>query len=217
MKIFALETDIEKIKARFCHEGEDIVLFTYYHGLSFFFAILREIIITVVAIAIIIMAIVMEWPLFWVSIIVGVLWLGFVFFNVVKAYIDWTYDFLIVTTDKVILVDQTSFVKQEIMPIHIENIGGVSTTTQFCNIFPFGGISIHLKEGRGGEDISLKYVPRAQQVASVISDVVTQYQRRQYKQDLGSPVPMDGQEGNHHYLDPTRNPIQPGVDPEAKE
>lgn len=205
MRILALETDIEKIKARFCHEGEDIVLFTYYHGLSFFFAILREIVITVVLLIAMIVSVIFEWPLIWVIPILLFLWLGFVFFNVLKAYIDWSYDFLIVTTDKIILVDQTSVFKQEIMPMHIENIGGVSTFTQFMNIFPFGGIVLHLKEGKGGEDITLNYVPRAQQVASVISDVVTTYQRKEAVPESTMPAPGEPP----HYIDPVQSPIQP--------
>lgn len=212
MRIFALETDIEKIKERFCHKGECIVLMTYYHGLSFFFAILREICISFILISVGIVGVIFKWPLVWMVPILLVLWLMFVFFNVVKAYIDWTYDFIIITTDKIILVDQTSIIKQQVTPLHIENIGAISMFTQYWNIFPFGGIAIHLKEGRGGEDITLKYVPRAQEVASIMSDVVTQYQRRQYSQDIGSPVPSEGQKGHHRTLDPIQTPIQPPSD-----
>ncbi len=178
MRIFALETDIEQIKNRFCHEGETIVLMTYYHGLSFLFAILREIAITIILMTAAIVSLVYDFPMIWVLPVLLITWLIFVFFNVLKAYIDWTYDFLIITTDKVILVDQTSIVKQEIMPIHLENIGGISTFTQYMDIFPFGGICIHLKEGKGREDITLKYVPHSKEVSAKISDVVTTYQRR---------------------------------------
>jgi len=154
---------------------------TYYHGLSFMFAIVREIFLTVALFGAGITAWAFNLPMVWVTGILMGLWFVFVFFNIIKAYIDWYYDFILVTTDKVILVDQTSIFKQEVMPIHIENIGGVSVFTQFWSIFPFGGICIHLKEGRGGEDISKKYVPRAQEVAGKISDVITCYQRHQYK------------------------------------
>jgi hypothetical protein len=111
--------------------------------------------------------------------ILSLLWFVFVFFNLIKAYIDWAYDFILITTDKVILLDQTSFFKREIKPIHIENIGGVSTETQFWDIFPFGTLCIHLKEGMGGQNITKYYVPRARKVAGILSDVVTKYQRKQ--------------------------------------
>lgn len=153
------------------------MLMTYYHGLSFLFAILREMFLTVVLFGIGIAAWLMEWPMGWTLVILALLWFGFVFFNVIKAYIDWQYDFILVTTDKVVLVDQTSVLHQEIKPIHIENIGGVSTETQFWGLFPFGCIRMHLKEGEGGTYIVKKYVPRAEEVAGKISDVVTRYQR----------------------------------------
>jgi hypothetical protein len=187
MRIFALETDKEKIKQRFCHGGECIVLMTYFHGLSFLFAIFREIIITTILLVFFIVAIILQWPLGWIAAIIGVVWFIFVFFNVVRAYIDWNYDFIVVTTDKIIVVDQTSFFHQEIKPIHIENVGGVTTNTQFWGLFPFGAMTIHLKEGMGGDDLTKKYVPRVDDVAAKISDVVTQYQRRTHR-----PVPSPG-------------------------
>jgi len=84
-----------------------------------------------------------------------------------------------ITTDKILLVDQTSIFKREIKPIHLENVGGVSTETQFWDLFRFGALCLHLKEGLGGQSITKKYVPYAQRVAGILSDVVTAYQRRQ--------------------------------------
>jgi len=177
MRIFALETDVNNIKKRFLSEGEQEVLLTYYHGLSFLFAILREIVLTVLLLVIGIVAGYFGAPLMWVIGILFFLWLVFVLFNLIRAYIDWAYDFILVTTDKVIFVDQTSFFRQEITPLNLENVGGVSTQTQFWNIFPFGIVRLHLKEGLGGQHIAKKYVPRAQEVAAKISEMVTRYQR----------------------------------------
>ncbi|MBU1911796.1 hypothetical protein KKG16_05285 [Patescibacteria group bacterium] len=178
MHIFALETDVDKIKTRFCHSGEQEVLMTYYHGLSFLFAIFSEILITIGLAALGVTGWFFDWPIWWTVGILSVIWFFFVFFNIIKAYIDWAYDFILITTDKVILVDQTSFFKQEIKPIHLENIGGVSTKTQYWDIFPFGELCIHLKEGLGGQNMTKRYVPRAQRVAGILSEVVTQYQRK---------------------------------------
>jgi hypothetical protein len=68
----------------------------------------------------------------------------------------------------------------------VENIGGISTFTQFWDIFPFGGMFIHLKEGLGGKDAVIKYVPNAQVMAGKISDVVTRYQRHNYQKELSA-------------------------------
>lgn len=192
MRFFALETDKDKIVDRFCHPGEEVVLLTYYHGLSFFFSSVREIFLTIVLFGIGIGTWIFGAPMIWVVPALALIWATFIFFGMVKAYIDWAYDFVFVTTDKVVFVDQTSIFKQEIMPIHMENIGGISTFTQFWNVFPFGGICIHLKEGRGGEDITKYYVPRADVVAGKISDMVTRYQRHNYnKEQFTTPEKKD--------------------------
>jgi hypothetical protein len=101
MRIFALETDTEKLKKRFLSEGEQEVMMTYYHGLSFFFASLREMILTIILVAIGIAATVWGVPLGWTVGLLFLLWFVFVFFNLLRAYIDWTYDFILVTTDKI--------------------------------------------------------------------------------------------------------------------
>lgn len=187
MRIFALETDRQQVIRRFCHdhEGECVVLLTHYHFLYFLFAILREIFLTVVFITITFaLGASGLFPLTGLLLTVGMLWFMFVFLNVFKSYIDLKFDFIVVTTDKVIVVDQTSIFKQEVKPIHVENVGGISSFTQFGSIFNFGGITIHLKEGLGGDQITLRYVPKAQEVAARISDVVTRYQRRQYRANM---------------------------------
>lgn len=176
MRFLALETDINKIKEAYCHDGECEILFTRYHGLSFFFAILREIILTIVLFGVGIAGWYFAWPMGWLAWSLFLLWLIFVFYNVVKAYIDWLYDFIFVTTDKIILVDQSSFFHREIHPIHLENVGSVSTETQLWGLFPFGKLIIHLKEGLG-DNLVLKFVPHAGKVSSKMSDVVTRYQR----------------------------------------
>ncbi len=178
MRVFALETDPDKIKRQFLSPGEREVLFTRYHALSFFFACIREILITVALFGIGVFALFQGWPMFWITGALAMTWAVFVFFSIFKAYIDWMYDFIFATTDKVVLVDQTSFIRRKINPIHLDNIGSVTAVTQFWGIFNFGIIKLHLKEGLGGDTITLRYVPNATEVVAKIADVVTNYQRR---------------------------------------
>jgi len=177
MRFFALETDIGKIKERFCSQEEKEVLFTRYHGLCFLFSSIRELFITIILFAFGIFSVYMDWPLFWIIIILVALWFIFVFFNILKAYIDWMYDFILVTSDKVILMDQTSFFHHKVNPIHIESITSVSGETQFWGLFPFGTVCINLRESHTGSTVKLRYVPHANDVAAKISEVVTYYQR----------------------------------------
>lgn len=177
MRIFALETDTEKLTKQCLSDGEKVVLMTYYHALSFLFASLREIFTTIIIFTIGIAFWYFEAPMLWVIFILFIIWFFFVFFNLLKAWIDWRYDFILVTTDKLVLVDQTSIFHQKINPIHLENIGSISSETQFMNIFGFGKIVVSLKEGEGGQSITLKYVPNVEQVSTKISQTVTYYQR----------------------------------------
>lgn len=177
MKILALETDTQKLKQQFISDGENEVLMTYYHALSFLFAIIKDIFVTITLFVTGVIAWQFSLPMGWVVGFLFIVWFLFVFFNVLKSWIDWRYDFILVTTDKLVLVDQTSIIRQKVNPIHLENIGSVSAETMYWDIFGFGKIVVALKEGEGGQNITLKFVPNAGQVAAKISQTVTYYQR----------------------------------------
>ena len=177
MRILALETNPENIKKQVLSDGEEIVLMTYYHALSFLFASIREIFFTLIFLGIGTGLWAIGAPMLWVVGMLTFIWFFFIFFNLLKAWIDWRFDFIIVTTDKLVLVDQTSIIRQKINPIHLENIGSIASETQYWNFFGFGKIIINLKEGEGGGVIALTFVPNADEVASKISATVTYYQR----------------------------------------
>lgn len=184
MRFFALDTGImERIRMRYCTEGEEEVLLTRYHWLCFLFNSMRDVALTIVLVTVIIFAWEYEWPMYEIIGFAAGLWILFVFFHILKDYIDWKYDMILLTTEKMVLVDQTSFIRHEEKPIHLENVGGVSSSTQFLNLFPFGTLTLHLKEGLGGDAVTLRYVPHAEHVASIISDVVTKYQRKGHTVD----------------------------------
>ena len=179
MRLFALDTAAtRKICQRYCIEGEAEILLTRYHWLSFFIRAFREFLITLVLLGMVYVAWFNNWPLAEIIGLAAALWVLFVLFRVIKAFIDWRYDFLLVTTDKIVLVDQTSVFSREEKPIHLENVGGIAASTRFWDIFPFGEITIHLKEGLGGDAVTIHFVPHAQEVAATIADVVTKYQRK---------------------------------------
>lgn len=183
MRFFALQTDKHRVIEEFCHEGECVVHMSHYHGLAFLLATLPHIGISILLFAFSGVLINFGAPAFITTTITAVVWFWFSGLGICRNIIDWKYDFILVTTDKIILIDQTSIFKREIKPIHMENIGGVSTSTQYMNIFPFGKIDIHLKEGQGGDKIQKSYVPNARKVASMMSDMVTQYQRGKHVQN----------------------------------
>lgn len=180
MRLFALDTDLSAVKRRFMSEGEQELMIVYHHGLFFAFAVVREAILTLIIIGLGILGYTLGLRADFIAIL-SVLWVIFVFAHMLKAYLDWCNDILISTSDKVILIDQTSIFKRTITPISLENFASIVAVTQFFNIFPFGKIVMNLKEGVG-DKIILEYIPDHQHVAACISGCVTQFQRRRTQQ-----------------------------------
>lgn len=178
MRIFALETDIEKLNKSFLSPGEQIVLQARFHGFLFFMRSLGATILTLLLIAIGIGAGLVGIPLSIAVPALFLVWLWVVFRPLLRGFIDWQYDEIVVTTEKIIIVNQSSIIHQEIKQMNLENLASVKALTQFGGIFPFGRLHFDLKEGTG-QAIRLKYIPQSQSVCSTISDCVVQFQRRQ--------------------------------------
>lgn len=178
MQIFALETDIGIVKKRFLAHGEEEIFAVTPHVFSFLIKIVWDMLLTAFLFVISIY-------FFNAGIISGtvaatffsVTWLYFVFFSAVAAYINWKYDFLFLTTDKLLIVDQMSLFRTSITPISLENLGDVVAQTQWLNLFNFGIIRFALREGNGPE-IVLKFMPHADKLVARISQQLTLYQRR---------------------------------------
>jgi hypothetical protein len=186
MRIFALETDTERLKRDFLYEGEREVLTVRYHWFRFFLATLLPALFTILIVA----AAIGAWSAGlagWIAVLAGFLvWLVAVFPALLRSFVDWRYDFAFVTTDKVVLVDQSSLFRQSITPINMENFASVSTETQFWNLLPFGTLHFHLKSGIG-QDLLLTHIGRAEHVAAQIANAVTEYQRRKDLRRYGEP------------------------------
>jgi hypothetical protein len=177
MRIFALETDIAKLKQQFLSAEEKELCTIFHHPLQFVFACVKEVIMTIVIVAV---GVLLIWfGLDPAVVIFGLVlaWFVLVFFSLLRDFIDWKYDFILLTTDKVVIVDQSSLFYRKVTPMNLENFASVSAETQFLNIFPFGTIQMSLKEGTGTE-MCMRYIPDAATSASKISDAVTQFQRR---------------------------------------
>lgn len=182
MHIFALDTDIEGVKRRFLSANEREILTTYRHGFFFFLQIILQLVLTIGLVAAGVALNtwdILPWdiPSWWIVGVLVLLWIILAFPTILKAFLDWKFDFIFVTTDKVVLVDQSSIFHHRITPMNLENFASVTAASQFWNLFPFGSLHFQLKEGIG-EDITMKYIPNADEVAAKIADTVTLYQRR---------------------------------------
>ncbi len=178
MRIFALETNIERIKERFLTKGEHEIFTAHPHGISFAWNIAWEICVTAVLLSASMYAVsqgVLSAATATTIFAIG--WFAFVFFGLIEAYINWKYDFIFLTTDKLVIVDQASLFRKFITPISLENLGDVMSQTQWLDLFNFGIIHLALKEGNGPE-IKLSFMPHADKLVSKISSQITLYQRR---------------------------------------
>lgn len=178
MHFCALQTDLQSLARPFCAKEERILLLTTFHGLSAFLSVVREIVLTGVFGAVVILMLFYAVPMAHAILVFFLLWFLYAACQFLRAFVDWRYDFLAITESKVIVVNQESFFSNSVTPIPIVNVGGVTTATQFWNMFSFGMLTIHLKEGLGGGNIERRYVPRVSEVAKMLSEIVTKVQPR---------------------------------------
>ncbi len=178
MKILALETNESKLKAQLISPMEQLLLCVHYSGFLFGVRLFKDILGTLVIIAIgIAITMFTDISLWFMIPILIVLWVIFVGSKLLRAWIDWKHDVLFVTTDKIIIVDQSSIWRIAIRQMNIENVATVTAESQFADVFPFGALCFDLKEGTG-EKLRLPYVPKARIVASQIANIVMDFQGR---------------------------------------
>ncbi len=171
MRFLALETNVEKLKKKFLVENEEAVHVTHKHFLIF---LIRAFFPTVIA-AILFATIMFGASqglfdpeiLFWTLVALGLVYAYFLS----AAHVAWKYNFVIVTTQKVVIVEQQSMFFQKINPVHFTNINNTGAQSQFAGLFRCGILSLDLKIGeQGGRhvEVAMDYVPRPEDIAATI-------------------------------------------------
>jgi hypothetical protein len=176
MRLFALETNVEKLNKGFLSPSEEQIMQVRFHGIRFVFAFIKAIIFSAVLTGIAI-ASTYGVPTNIVMIATVLVWIVGIGLPLLKAWIDWQYDELLITTEKIIIVNQSSIIRQAIKQMNLDNLATVNAETQYWGLMPFGKLCFDLKEGTG-ERMCLDYIPHVQNVASVISDTLVKYERR---------------------------------------
>ena len=101
MKIFALETNVQKTIDRLLSPGEQVVLFVRYQGFRFLLGLIRQLVMTLIIAGIAYEFLAIATPLTYVEIGAGVLWILSVFIPFLFRLIDWRYDCILLTNKKV--------------------------------------------------------------------------------------------------------------------
>ncbi len=180
MRIFALETNREKLMKSLLTRDERVIRHTRFHWMRYVGRILRFLIVTAIAIAIVIWGPLLLLPpeTDWVLLAV---WFLFAFLPLINTIVDWWQDAIVATSEEVVIIDQHTFFQRKIRQMSLENLASVTDQTQWGNIFGFGKLMFDLKEGTG-EHIELYFVPHADRMASAISDATVSFHRREIEE-----------------------------------
>lgn len=172
MRFFALETNAHVLQKKFLVEGEHAALITHRHWLAFVVSgwwpmigggIALAGLMTATAIGIV--------PLLWYTILLTMFLVseGMLLFG---AYAQWRYNFFIVTTQKIVIVEQRTFY-QQIQPMPFESISNTRVESQFLGLFRCGIVHINtMVPERGGlyHELPVPFLPKPENIAAVIEN-----------------------------------------------
>lgn len=180
MRLLALETDAAKITKQFTTEGEEVLLTTTRHVFHCLTAIAGVLIVTVVLVAAGISAVSYGFATIAIVAILLTPWLLFALYRLIDAVIGWRFYFLIVTTEKVVIVRHRFYFRQEISPIHLENIVSTRSDLQFLGVGNCGMLHLTLmekKQGTSGEVLE-RYLPKPAVIAGAIENAMVLKKQR---------------------------------------
>lgn len=179
MQIFALETNVDRLKQKLFSSEEREVFTVRRHGILFVLRSLWYGTLTLLLIALSLYVIISNLidPLT-ISIAIFVLWFVIIFFPWVRAFIDWRYDFIFLTTEKLVIVDQTFIIRRIITSLSLDSIAQVNSHSQWLNLFGFGKLEIAQREGQS-ENFHLPYLPNVERISTLISDQIATFELRQ--------------------------------------
>jgi hypothetical protein len=170
MRIFALETDTQKLIQSFLSPGETVVLFLRFSAFLFILKTIVFLFLTAVFVAIGYALSSVGLPPLWVWAALAVLWLVTVFYPWLCAFIDWRYDFILLTSKELVFVDQSFIFHASVRQLTLDSVVSVTAESQYAHLFGFGQLRFDID---GSEtDLAYGYVPKAELVANVISDAL---------------------------------------------
>ena len=177
MRFFALQTDLGELKKQFILENDQEILVTSRHGLIFFTSLLTATAVTLAVWAVLAMAFVFVGTAT-LRLTIGVLAViaaVYELYAILHAYINWRYNILIITTEKIVIINQWNLFYQNVQPIHLNNVRSATCETQFFGIWRCGTLRINLQEtvDNTTKEIVLPYIPQPDVVVSAIEQAIS--------------------------------------------
>ncbi len=183
MRFLALQTDVEVLKKQYIPEGEHEIMTVRRHVVPFVMDFIWKTAVMLPIAA----AIFMGFSAFssFESLIISnglLLIVAFSYiYQIIKSYIAWRYNFLIVTSDKIIIINHRSFLHQGMNSIHLDSITTSKFNSQYLGLVRCGILYLHLqeKEGQGSTRIiTIPHIPNPDTVASAIEHAIMLKQQR---------------------------------------
>lgn len=180
MKIFALQTNINVLRKAYIIQGEKELLVTHYHWISFVIYTYKHILLTVAAFSV--YSLIIRYELFPLQYaLVGMLlWLVYLGWTIINGFIRYKLNFVIVTTEKVVLIEQVSFFKQHVNPMHLDTIVSTDVNSQLLGLFRCGKVVINLTERTqySSKQVLIEYIPDPNAVAGIIENAIVLDKKR---------------------------------------
>lgn len=174
MKLLALEANARKIKKRFMVEGEEELLSSTRHVFAFLLPLLWISPLTVLFIVAWGAGLAFGLDFLLITIILYA-WLLFALVMAMNGFIEWRYNFLVVTTEKLVIVDHRFIFSQIIRPVPLENVATLDSGSQYLGIGNCGYVNLHLSEVKQGTNTELRLdrLPKPDVIAGIIENART--------------------------------------------
>lgn len=177
--------------------GEKIVLRVRRHWVSFALSMVRPFVILVFVTLLMIVSFYFEVMSFaddFVNLVLwgvfGVLYFYYIFVRMLNYWIDWKYDEDVVTTERIIDVDQNYLFGRDVGIAELDNIEDISVRHEgiFSTVFNYADIDIQTAGSnttkiQGGRTFEMKDVPNPIQIQKIISEAVLAFREKKFREN----------------------------------
>lgn len=180
MRFLALETDVNAFKKRFLVQDEEELLTARKHVFLMVIALFSILLISIAVIPLSIVLMTAGGTLEDAGIMLLALWIVVALMWMLKAYIDWKFDFLIITTEKILLIDHTAFLAQHVETIRMEFITQPRSASQFLGIGRCGVLHLQLRsmDNIPARHLAVPYLPAPDLIAGTVEKAIVMLQQR---------------------------------------
>ena len=171
MRLLALEANLRKLKKQFIAEGEEELLSTTKHAFAFLVPMLWIVPAAVFSVGAWAMGILAGYDMLVLTPLLYA-WLAVLGVLAAKAYIDWRYNVVVVTTEKIVVIKHNFVYSETVKPYNLEGVGSASAGTRYFGIGNCGYVELGLSSVKQGTNVKerLECLPKPSVVAGAIEN-----------------------------------------------